>query len=115
MGNSHYKSHLIAKQDGVNITGFSTCTVATVVATNLVVGTAMTAPTITGSTSVRATSYVKIGSKYIFVSSKNTAASLPAEATLTAGVATILGSIVLAGNAVYRFTSNTAASQVDVT
>jgi hypothetical protein len=114
MGNSHYKSNLYPKTGAkVDIKGFATVTCATVAATNLVVGTAASAPAVTVS------SYIKIGTganrKFIFFSGKNTAASLPAEATLTCQSATILGSIVLAGNGLYRFSSNTVASLCDQT
>ena len=114
MGDSHYRSHLYPKTGTkVNIKGFSTVTVATVVATNLTVGTALSTPKVT------ATSYITLGSgankRYILFSSKSTAASLVPEATLAVSSATILGSIVLAANGVYRFSSNTVASQIDVT
>ena len=126
MGDSHYKSNLIAKSRGINVTGFSTVTVATITATTLNVGGVLTgagrvtsavaasAPTVHGTTKLHAGSYIKIGTgQYIFFGSSTTSATIVAEAT--ALVATPLrGSLYLSKGAtrggLYTFVTDSTAS-----
>jgi len=132
LGDSHYKSNLIAKSRGINVTGFSTVTVATIAATNLAVGTnqtvggtmvvtgrstsavAASAPTVHGTTKLHAGSYVKLGTgQYIFFGSSTTSATIVAEATALVGTP-IRGSLYLSKGAtrggLYTFVTDSTAS-----
>ncbi len=120
MGDSHFRSDVIALDHTQIIKGFREIKCATFTATNAVVNTALTAPAVNvaGAASaniVKATglgdsSYVQIGvQQYAFVGNSNTGASIVAEAT--ALVATpIKGSTYMSRKgSLWSYTTDSAA------
>jgi len=109
MGDSHYKSNIVGKAGTEELNNFSKITVATVTASNIV------------GSKIRATQFIRLGtSQYIFVTSKNTAASIVPEATAISnkavGTATpVIGSLALSNKGrSFLLISNTAASVLDM-
>lgn len=124
MGNSHFRSDVIALDHTQSIKGFREVKCATLTATDIVVNTSLTAPSlgITGNASANVlkasglgdSSYIQIGAnnQYLFVGPSNTEASVVLEATALVG-ATIKGSLYLGRKGQAWFmTSDTAASPV---
>jgi len=110
MGTSHQRSNLVAKNGTQTISGFASIT-----------ATALSAPTITSTTSVSsakviATSYIKIGSRYMFSGNvtANTA-SVVAAASALVTIASLKGSIFLNEGALWQFTATNVAKQVNAT
>ena len=102
MGDSHYKSNIVAKTGAETISGFGTLS-----------GTALTGTSITG-TSVVATSYVKVGSIYIFSGSvpTNSNASILAAAVAVVGAPIPKGSLFVNATpgALWQFTATMTAA-----
>jgi len=112
MGKSHYRSHIIGKDGTQNIASVLNITaLGTFTAVNTV---------LTGDidvTSEVSAAHVKIGtSKYIFESTKTTAATIEAEATAYAKASLdatlITGSMVLGAGALWYFTNSSTATKV---
>jgi len=107
MGDSHYKSNIVAKTGAETISGFGTLS-----------GTALTGTSITGTsitgTSVVATSYVKVGSIYIFSGSvpTNSNASILAAAVAVVGAPIPKGSLFVNATpgALWQFTATMTAA-----
>lgn len=124
MGDSHYRSNIIAKVGTETLKGF-TCTVPSMTATLLVAGTSVTAPavagttsvtapTVTGSTKVVGTGYLQVGTKFIFPTVQSHAASIQAEATLLIGGTCTKGSMALGAGELFLFTSDNVATMITV-
>jgi len=124
MGKSHYRSHIIGKDGTQNIASVLNITA---LGTLTAVNTALTGDmsltgevTLTGDIDVSAevsAAHVKIGtSKYIFATTKTTAATLEAEATAYAKASLdatlITGSIALGVGALWYFTNSSTATKV---
>ncbi len=124
MGDSHFRSDVIALNHTQAIKGFRDVKCATLTATNAVVNTALTAPAVNvagvasanvlKATGLGDSSYIQIGAtnQYLFVGPSNTEASVVLEATALVG-ATIKGSLYLGRKGQAWFmTSDTAASPI---
>uniref|UniRef100_A0A6H1ZKG9 Uncharacterized protein n=2 Tax=viral metagenome TaxID=1070528 RepID=A0A6H1ZKG9_9ZZZZ len=126
MGDSHYKSNIVAKVGTETISGFNKVTVATVTATNLysnkIIGvTSASAPSMYASSKVRIGTggYLQMAARqYMFFGAAPNQAGIIAEATNLVGTA-VRGSLYLQrtntiGSScnIWFFTSNTVASPV---
>lgn len=99
MSNSHFTSNVVGHV-GINV--------ASVTATLLAVGSAVSAPITT------VTSYIKLGSTYIFQGGSNAEASIIAEASALVGL-TRAGSLYMSSKgALWLFLANSNASPVNV-
>jgi len=117
MGDSHYRSNIIAKDGTQKIVGFNIASVNSINATNLIANTLASTPKVHGTTQVIAGNHIRIGTnKYIFVTTKTTAATLEAEATAYAkaslAATAIAGSIALGPGAIWYFSNGSTATKV---
>jgi len=86
MGNSHYRSNIIAKDGTQKIVGFNIASVNSMEATNLILNTLASAPKVHGTTQVIAGSYIRIGtSKYLFSTTSAAASTVSRQVYDTVG------------------------------
>ena len=117
MGNSHYRSHLVAAQAGVKIRGFNAiASMNSLSATNIAALNTITANVSASTPIVRAQNFVQIGvgnsetgdRRFILTSNYNTIASVVAQATLFAKTdlpaTNLKGSLVLGRGRIFSFT-----------
>ena len=125
MGDSHYKSNIVGKAGTETISN-----IATITGTALVGSTSLTSPAIEGTTSltspavegttsvtspnVIASSYLTVGTKYVFFSKSGTEASIILEATALVG-ASVKGSMTLGAGANWIHNTDTAAKVITLT
>jgi hypothetical protein len=105
MGDSHYKSDLIGKNGTETISNFASLEVSGAVTGGTIVGTnTVTVPAVVAST------YLKVGTKYILDTNFSTSASINAEATLAVGGTVPAGSIAAGLGELWIFASDDSAT-----
>ena len=125
MGNSHYKSHLVAAQSGVKIRGFNAIASMNSISATNITGNALYGSSTASAPIVKAQSFMQIGvgnvepagtRRFILTSSFNTTASMIPVATLFAKTdlpsTNIKGSIVLGCGKIWSFTSAQSATSL---
>jgi len=106
MGTTHFRSNVRGKAGTETITNFATISGTTVSGTT-VSGTAVS------GTTLSATSYIKVGSCYIFYGSvTNNSASVVAAASALITTASLSGSIFLDPTSTWKFTATNVATQM---
>jgi len=115
MANNTFKSSIVGKAGTETITNFATIgdtstalVGASISSSGAIGGTAITGSGQVQGATVRATSYFRVGNKYVFSGVLDTAASIVAAAT--AITATPIGSMYLGKGRVWVYASNSAAS-----
>lgn len=114
MGDSHFKSNVKGFAGTETISNFASISGTALV--GALTGTVAGAVTgdLTGNvdaTTVDASSYIKIGTKYIIVTDQSTAASINAEATALVGTCPA-GSVAFGAGELWLFSSDNSATTI---